>query len=288
MFLIKLILLLFLSSSSLAKSIPPPGNTKTSPKRTDCHGRYSTNNAMVTFGDPNENSFFDYAIITGYRTYYPTVLEYALQLASFELTHKGENEECGWHKAKSVYEPYALAVPQHRGDVYWKYSDLRWISQPKDSNISSGWEAKYANHIPPRTGVLPRNATIDTIVYILERNEPAGDVYQLSTMILGWLAGFMAYILLLLLLKCCVDKCALVGPKSTKDNEDDEGIEGIELSCIEAHNMDDLTEPDKATDSTAMIKHEYINTRKASMSSSESIRSEPLPVYSVDGVGVKL
>jgi hypothetical protein len=262
MFLTLIFSLLFLPLSSFARIIPRNGHTQTSSKPIGCHARYSPSHAVITFHDAGEEHDFDYAIVTKYRTYYPQQLANALQAGGYHITRLSKDEECGWHKATSV-STYGFLLDVNHGDVYWKYNDLSWVDQPEDSGIPSGWVATHNDHIPPHLDQRPSNSTIRDVAKILGNNEPAADLYYsyvTSTIVLGYLASLMAFVLLLL----CITRCADARKRRQSKRTDD--TEGIELFSVK---VPDGIDPPKRT---------YTTTRSSSTSSTET-----LPIYSVDG-----
>ncbi|KAF1851117.1 uncharacterized protein K460DRAFT_391462 [Cucurbitaria berberidis CBS 394.84] len=245
---ITLFLLLF-STLLFAKTLPPSERIDSSRKHTSCHSQHSRINAMITFN--RKDLFeFDFAVITKYRTFYPDILRYALQVEAWQISRLGKDTECGWHKARS--------------------------SSPNNSSITSQWKAVADDHIPPVKGQLPSNETVDSISRILERNQPAGDVYELSTIILGYSSGFLAFLLLLVLVHHCAKDSDQPMLDTTKD------VENVELSSITSQCITDFISAHRETTPAGVLKAIHTSTHERSMSSMNTIRSEPLPLYSVD------
>ena len=272
MFLITALFLLLIPSSILAKSIPRADATEKHQKRFGCLDYYHMAHELITFTHPTDHDSFDYAIFTRHDTYYPQLLRYALSERRFQNTYLYKDKLCGWNKAKSVDETMGFYWHLHRGDIYWKYSDLRWVKEPKHTNDSSHWEAADETHIPPFTGPKPPNGTINAIELILKYNDPAGDVYEIATVVLGYAVGFSAFIWLLLLTKRCAERGARSAMPTKWDDDN-----GIELDAIKG--------PDTDSPHDAAPKYSYEDPRPASTSSTDTLRSEPLPIYSVDGAG---
>ena len=109
--------LLLCTLTTLAKPNPPSSYTDTAHGRAGCHEHRSPNYAMITFYD-NDSPTFHYAIITRYKSFYPTLLRYALQAERYQLTSPKIDEQCGWWKAASVHGRMGLESKNHRGDIY--------------------------------------------------------------------------------------------------------------------------------------------------------------------------
>ncbi|KAF1832763.1 hypothetical protein BDW02DRAFT_624877 [Decorospora gaudefroyi] len=249
MFITTLLLFFLLSSPTLARGAPQAENSS---KRSDCLEANGPWHITISFQDSGRS--MDYAIVTQYKSYYPTVLQYALQLSGFQLKPLTQAGLCGWRKAKSVYHVMGIDPHNHRGDIYWK-------------------EAVNRTHVPTITGSRPDSTALDDMVRILKENEPAGDVYELSTIILAHLATLMAFILLMLLIKCCAESGCRREPEDTDD------AEGVELNSMKTHGMVDVAE---GTDQVGTPKSAYGNTPRVPLSSTDTLRLEVLPMYSLD------
>jgi hypothetical protein len=262
------VLFLLLPFSILAKSIP---RAEHHDKRTGCLPHFSGGlfHKTLFFHDPDLHQPFRYAISTRHTNYYPDILRMAMRLSGFWEVWPDKQEECGWHKVKSGSSSFGPGFTVHSGDVYWKYDDLRWVSEPKKSNVPSYWVANYASHIPPATmGPKPDQSTLDIMVGILQNNKPAGDVYEVATIVLGFWLMLTGYTVVFGLLGACME-CSARRRKNAEGSADDDGIE---LDAI------------KAPDDDAP-KYSYEDRNRALASSTDTLRSEPLPIYSLDGAG---
>jgi hypothetical protein len=272
MFLNAALFLLLLPSSILAKSIP----RATSSKPTGCLPYFDSFffHRTLTFQD-NEKPF-RYAIVTRHTSWYPETIRNAMRfVAGIPSAYLGKEEKCGWHKARSANSNVGWWWTVHSGDVYWKYDDLRWVNRPKNSNIPSQWVAIDPTHYPSAADPTPDKSTLDSIVQILELNAPAGDVYETSTIVLMYLVSLFGFILLMLWVKRCAERGARSAMPKTWDDDN-----GIELDAIKA--------PDTDSPEGAAPKYSYEAAPPAtqrSTSSTDTLRSEPLPIYSVDGAG---
>ncbi|OAL02795.1 hypothetical protein IQ06DRAFT_120217 [Phaeosphaeriaceae sp. SRC1lsM3a] len=188
-------LVIFISLLPPASRTAAAQFTQFANKRTGCmqqRGLFYTLIPLSTDSDPE----LHFAIKTGYTAYYPKALQNAVQVAGFNLLTLS-TMECGWQKARSVMVKAKDEVGRHRGDLYWKYGDLHW-GNSNDTGNSFHWIAVNADHIPPNTGVLPRDGTLDALERVLQDNEPAADVYVLLTICLSYVSGFLAFYLLAL------------------------------------------------------------------------------------------
>jgi hypothetical protein len=233
-------ILLFLTFLPYAFGTPQPNLTRQAGKRTGCHKSVSPRYTFLFFRTDNEPDF-DFAIMTEYTTYYPKALESALRLDYFRPLVLSTRNECGWKKAKSVHSRSWGEVGGHRGDIYWKYSDLHWVS-PNNSRHGAHWIAASADHVPPHTGATPRNETLVRITRILKSNEPAADVYQLATICLGYFCGLLGMLSILLIVRLWVDAI------SKADGVGDP--EAIELATIEGESAA-KTETESEANATA-------------------------------------
>jgi hypothetical protein len=281
MFLTTIVLLFLLPCSILAKSIPRASTDKHHDKRTGCHDYTHLMHELLTFRHPSDDYYFDYAIYTRHWHYYPQLLRHALKDSGFQNTYLHADELCGWKKAKSVHYSMGLTYKLHRGDIYWKYSDLRWVTEPKHSNVSSHWAADDESHMPPSTGLRPYNATIDAIEWILKDNDPAADVYEIATFVLGYWAALTGFIVLMCLFMACMSWVGRMGRSAMPTTWDDDS-DAIELDAIKTPDSQIKAAPRKEGEAP---KYSFEDTCHASASSTDTLRSEPLPIYSVDGAG---
>lgn len=274
--------LILMTSAILAKPISIADPNPTSiykgivQRRIGCHDRYNSNYEMITFYD-EKSPKFDFAIITRYRTFYPHLLRYALQAERYQLTPLKSDEECGWWKADSVRGQIGLDSTNHRGDIYWKYSDLRWVSTSNNFNESPHWNASSESHIPPRVGELPNKADLEAIAHILKINQPAGDIYQVSTILLGYASGFMASILLLLSIKYCAESRI----QAKRDNPTPQ-IQELELAPL---SNDPSPSRYTATPDVTKPIPNHTTSQVVATSSLHNSHSEPLPPYSIKASG---
>jgi hypothetical protein len=260
----------------LPQILPVPHSTTTSDQRTGCLSRLSSDNAIVTFRDPSEDQF-NYAITTPYQRYYPDLLRTALQANKYVITGLRTDEDCGWQAARSVYGFAGFESHNHRGDILWKYGDLRWDSKPKNNTESPGWRAVNNDHIPPRTGKLPDNGTLDAISMILERNEPAADVYEFCNVLLWMLCGCMSFMLVPFMVKLCTDCCTSA---STADPEEMKDSEGMELGPIRSP-IEFLPNPLDRVGLPSNLSKSAQASGDVSSPSRDTLW-EPLPLYSVN------
>ncbi|KAH7378481.1 hypothetical protein DE146DRAFT_626482 [Phaeosphaeria sp. MPI-PUGE-AT-0046c] len=187
-----LLLITYLPSAMCTST---PQFTQFASKRTGCmqqRGLFYKLLPLPTETDPE----LYFAIKTGYTAYYPKVLQNAVQVAGFKLLTLSTSE-CGWQKARSAIASASGEVGRHRGDIYWKYIDLHWAKSNGTENALQ-WIAASPDHIPPNTGVLPRDETLDALERVLLDNEPAADVFVLVTICLSYVSGFLAFYLLAL------------------------------------------------------------------------------------------
>ncbi|KAL5119123.1 hypothetical protein ACEQ8H_003047 [Pleosporales sp. CAS-2024a] len=149
--------------------------------------------SFIPFRIANDSAFL-YGIKTAYTEYYPATIHTALRLVGFQPFNMNSSDACGWHKARAVHRTTTLpALGSNRGGVYWKYADMHWVA-PANGTFTQ------PHHKPPHTGALPSNATLDSIAQILRNNEPAADVYLLTTICLAYLSAFLGVLLILHLL----------------------------------------------------------------------------------------
>jgi len=257
-------LLSILTYLTFALGAPPPP-TKQPDRRDGCHESYNLNHAFVFFHTPDDPGF-DFGIKTHHKQFYPKALESALRLDFFSIGALAGRDECGWQKAKSVYSP-VWAVGGRRGDIYWKYSDLHWVEVLSDTKTSH-WAAASPDHKPPLIGVLPHNDSLTRISRILEDNEPAADVYQLSTICLGYTCGFLGIIVFLLLVRQSVDS------ESRSKSHDD--TEDIELQMIKPNSIAKLPSASDTPSTVAVPRDARISTHEHNGSG----QSDPPPRYS--------
>ncbi|CBY00804.1 hypothetical protein LEMA_P019340.1 [Plenodomus lingam JN3] len=183
------ILLLPLSSAILG---PPLPSENIVPQHIGCHDRFNANSEMIFFRYPSDHAF-EYAVITPYKKYYPRLLEYALKANNFQLAAWQNNQACGWQK-----RDHAIA--------------------------SSNTSDKIIVRSPSQ---LPSNATMDKIRHILFINPPAGDVYELITILLCYLTGSMICFVLLIFLKHCIEREERFKSTNTKTE-----VEELELEAF--------------------------------------------------------
>ncbi|KAH6866810.1 hypothetical protein BKA58DRAFT_388664 [Alternaria rosae] len=272
MFLMSTLLLLLLPTSLFAKTVPRADDTKALTKPTVCLPHDGFGSATVAFSNPHGKNMFGYAIVTKHTTYYPQILKNALAIKGFKLSEVGNDQLCGWTKAAAVYSTLGLDFHNHRGDIYWKHSDFYSIGDLSDSVGLSDRAASQAARIPPSI-----EQTIHDVSNILLENQPAGDVYMFSTIILAWTTSLFGYILFMLLLMACIKKADRTTNKS-KDNEVDEGIE---LETIKVPDTDSLAGAHSKAGPFEDVKWEYPSPQR----STDTKRSEPLPMYSPWGLG---
>lgn len=194
---ISLFILLLVSSHATKTSSFSPRDI--SQRRAGCHDRSIIHSETIIFRNGSQTAF-DYKIITQYKKYYPTLLKYALRANGFEIMEWQSEHMCGWYKGDSVYGQLGLDSANHRGDIYWKYSYLLQASPPTNTSKDVSGTMSPNMSVSPPTG-RPPNATTLEIRRILILNPPAGDVFELITIILGYGAGSMLFVVLFLLLK---------------------------------------------------------------------------------------
>jgi hypothetical protein len=262
-------ILLFLTYLPYAFSTPQSNLTRQAGKCTGCHKSISPAHTFLFFRTDNEPDF-DFAIKTEYTTYYPKALESALRLDYFRPLILSTRNECGWKKAKSVHSRSWGEAGRHRGDVYWKYSDLHWVS-PNNSGRDAHWIAASADHVPPRTSIEPKNDTLGRISRILTSNEPAADVYQLATICLGYFCGLLCMLCILLFVRLWVDAI------SKADGAGDP--EAIELATIAGESAA-KTETASEANSAVEVPQNPGNTHRGW--NTQGLRTPP-PQYSFDG-----
>src|SRR5690242_19505748 len=119
------LLILEVTSSPLAP-LPHQLDRNHTDGHTECHDALDNNPAFITF-HVNTEPAFQLAIDTAHHTYYPKLLRNALRANDFHMTHVPRDQKCGWQKARSVRARQFIEIGRHRGDIFWRYSDLRWI-----------------------------------------------------------------------------------------------------------------------------------------------------------------
>ncbi|CAN9373288.1 unnamed protein product [Alternaria alternata] len=256
MFLISLLFLLLSPASIFAKNVPRLDNAKNHDQRIVNLSYTGFGSATITFKDPRENEIFDYAIVTKYTTYHPNILTNALVANGYKTTMLESGRLCGWTKVKSVYRTLGMDFRNHRGDIYWKYSD--------------------SIHIPSSMSQAPSEDIINDITNILIRNPPAGDVYLLCTIILAWTTSLLSYMLFMILLMACIKKF----DRNTNRSKDTEVDEGIELDSMEIPNYDSLPETVIGATPFEDVKYTYTGPQSGRTPSTGSMRSDLLPTYS--------
>ncbi|KAL6706677.1 hypothetical protein ACN47E_005219 [Coniothyrium glycines] len=259
-----------------AQILPVPQTAHTAKKPTGCPSSNEVeHNAIITFSHSNELNFFDYRIVTQYAAFYPNLLKSALQAEDYNITHLGSDEACGWQKAKSVYGRAGFEDRNHHGDIYWKYSDLRWEKKPTNRTEGSGWRAESIDHIPPRTGRLPLNSTIDGIAHILKVNEPAAEVYEFCNVLLWWALALAGMFI--------IATSAVIAHKGQEQTSTlDESSAGIELDTFTVPVQSPAVSPSRASLPTALPKSSHISMCSGP-AASQGEHLEPPPSYSFDG-----
>lgn len=185
-----LTILIFLLLTCLPYTLAANPNKLIEP-HTSCLNPRNLFSTLVYFridSDPD----LDFAIKTSYTAYYPKALKTDLKLHGFEILERSHG--CGWTKSLSVYAKTSGEVGRHRGDVYWKYRDPDAVQPKKQSRFIAAAQVP----IIPRATVQPQKATLNKIKRILQDNEPAADVYVLTTICLAYLSGFLALTCLLI------------------------------------------------------------------------------------------
>jgi hypothetical protein len=262
-------ILLFLTYLPYALSTPQSNLAQQAGKRTGCHKSISPRYTFLFFRTDTEPDF-DFAIKTGYTTYYPKALESSLRLDYFRPHVLSTRNECGWKKAKSVHSRSWGEVGGHRGDIFWKYSDLHWVSS-NNSRRDAHWIAASADHVPPHTGATPRNETLVRITRILKSNEPAADVYQLATICLGYFCGLLGMLSILLFARLWVD--------SISKSDGAVGPEDIELATIEGEST---VKSEAASEANATVGAPQSPSNTHREPNARGQRTPP-PQYSFDG-----
>ncbi|CAG5176030.1 uncharacterized protein ALTATR162_LOCUS8280 [Alternaria atra] len=261
MILVSLLVMLLSPILIFAKSVPRAEDAKIHSQHTVCLSYQGSNRGVVTFNDPKENDVFDYAIVTKYTTYYPNALVHALVFNRFSTLLLDNDKMCGWRKVKSVYGSLGLDFHNHRGDIYWKYSD--------------------SAHISTSNGQTPSQESIDRISRILTDNPPAGDAYMFCAIILAWTTSLLGYILFMILLMTCIRKT----DRNANESRDKEVDEGIELASIKAPDTDSLVGTTAAATPLDDVKHVYTSPHPGSLTSNDTTCFDPLPTYSRQGQG---
>lgn len=257
--------LLLLSSLPSALSVPHLGSVNFTDKRIACQ-QSGFSHKFIFFSAANDTTF-RYGIKTGYTEYYPDALESALKLDDFHLLWLNDANACGWQQARAVHQSGTIPLlGKNRGEIYWKYADVTWMS-PKNNKQAGHWKFDSAEHKPPHVGALPPNATIDGIAKVLRDNEPAADVYQLTTICLGYLSGFLGVLVIL--------SIALRYIENMDYGDSDE----IELPVIKTNSLDKPAPVSASTDTIATSRYSRDGGREADTSG----HSTPPPRYSQSG-----
>jgi hypothetical protein len=115
---------------------------------------------------------------------------------------------------------------------------------------------------------VPREETLDKIEGILKYNEPAADVYSITTICLSYLSGLLGTMVLVYLLGRYLTR------REKKTAPED--IEGIELTVIKVNSLNKLSPALATTDTIAAGRRSNESTRAHDASG----QSTPLPVYS--------
>ncbi|KAH7087355.1 hypothetical protein FB567DRAFT_548663 [Paraphoma chrysanthemicola] len=278
---LRVLLLLVINFPHLQAAPSAPGRTA-STRRVGCHKFVPLKHDFILFRTDSQPDFnFDFAIETHYYPYYPKVLRMALQLNRFVPDTYSIQPQCGWHKARSVSSLSLGEVGRHRGDIYWKYSDLGWVEYPKNSTKVSHWVAASPDHIPPRTGALPGNDTLNQIAAILQGNEPAADVYQLATVLLSYFCGFLGFVLILICIHRCISR--------RSGSADGESSDAIELGQVTMDSTAKFTTTQStmpaADDQEAPLENPFMSEHDSTRGTGNAESTDPPPLYSVDGAG---
>jgi hypothetical protein len=259
---VKFILLLLSSLPSTLSA--PPGLVNFTDKRIAC--QQSTSFHRFLFFSAAADTTFHYGIKTGYTGYYPSALDSALRLNDFHPLPLDNPNACGWHKVRAVHHAGTLPIfGANRGEIYWKYVDVIWVSS-KDPKLPAHWEFAFADHKPPHVSALPPNATLDKIAQILKDNEPAADVFQLTTICLGYFSGLLGVLLIINLVLRYLDV--------TKSEDTDD----IELAAIRVNGLDKPSTASASTDAIATAQSSSDSVREVA-----SGQSTPPPQYSPRG-----
>jgi hypothetical protein len=262
-------ILLLASSITLALSAPQSRSNMLVAKPTECQQSVTFFHKFFVIAT-NDETEFHFALRTPYTVYYPDALDKALRLEGFQTKVLADFDSCGWQKTRSVKsKSWSLPGPR-RGDVYWKYRDLHWVKS-KDPKVASHWNATSPDHIPPRKGAMPKEETLDIIERVLKDNEPAADVYCLSTICLSYLSAFLGMMVIAHLLGRYFSRwAAKTAPEYT---------EGIELAVIKANSFSKQSLASASIDTLATVQRSDESARV----SEPSGQSTPLPVYSPNG-----
>jgi hypothetical protein len=264
MFSASVLALILLPALLFAECIPRADDTNKNPERTRCLQQHDWSSSTVSFNNPTDNNMFDYAIVTKYTTYYPTILTHALAFNGFETSRLDQDKLCGWKKAAAVHGTLGLDFNNHRSDIYWRYINIHSTGSP---HHSVGGLSNRAANTPPSV-----EQTVRSISRILIDNPPAGDVYMFCTIILAWTTSLFGYILFMMLLMACIRKCDRNIDKKT-DNELDDGIE---LESIKTTDTGGLEESTAEASPFEDVKWDYASTQP----STDTKRPESLPTYS--------
>jgi hypothetical protein len=259
------IILLLLTCIPYGLSGPISESSKPVAKPVGCLPWADIWHEVIYFQTDNDPEI-EFAIRTSYTEYYPKALESALRLSGFDIQW---GSKCGWNKTSSVKVKSWLEVGHHRGDIYWKYRDLHWISS-KNATEPSHWIAESPTHIPPRTGVQPHAKTLEEIRHILEHNEPVADVYIKVTTVLAWLTGILGFLCIMIFLICRIENNAR--SKNLKNSND------IELQKIKGKLGPKPASIPKPTERVALPRGQVSHVLETGTSG----QSTPPPQYSAE------
>lgn len=110
---------------------------------------------------------------------------------------------------------------------------------------------------------------------ILMTNPPAGDVYELITILLGYCTGSMIFVVLLLSFKCYIEH-----EQRTMSTDSRRQIEGVELEAFRPLENTSIASVCRLTMPTGLHKPVAYNVRDPSMWSIGTHDSELPPSYS--------
>jgi hypothetical protein len=117
---------------------------------------------------------------------------------------------------------------------------------------------------------VPREETLDKIEGVLKYNQPAADVYSITTICLSYLSGLLGMMVLMYLLG------RFLTQREKKTAPED--IEGIELTVIKVNSLNKSSPALATTDTLATFRRSDESARATDASG----QSTPLPVYSHD------
>ncbi|KAF2819143.1 hypothetical protein CC86DRAFT_432157 [Ophiobolus disseminans] len=240
-----------------ALSAPPPPPVTKHVRRSGCQNPDDSDYAFVFFYIEKDRTF-DFVIRTQYRTYYPKALESALRLDSFSIGGLTKANACGWQKAHSVYSP-SWGFGGRRGDILWK----------SHSNDVRGREAVSPDHTSSLPGPPPSSDILNNVTRILENNDPAADMYQTSTICLGYACGFLGLYIIFILFRQTIDR------KLETPSHDDHA-EGIEMETIRPSSTVKLNSISELPSTITIPREARINTREYS----RNTELDPPPRYS--------